>query len=77
MVDTETRDKIKAEIYALAQEHFSKAESYPVVEENPAIGRRVHIQWVGDSPVMVNYLSVDGLFVKDYEGFTSDYVNNI
>ena len=43
MVDTQTRDKIRAEIYAIAQEHFAKADSYPVVEENPAIGRRVHI----------------------------------
>ena len=26
---------------------------------------------------MVNFLSVDGLFVKDYEGFTNDYATNI
>lgn len=37
----------------------------------------VLLEWVNGNPVMINSVSIDGVFVDDYKKFTSNYFANI
>ncbi len=51
----------------------------PVFEENASIGRKVHLKWIDGTPVIVSFLSVDGVLPEHYKEWTSqvNFIPNI
>lgn len=75
MVDSAARDVIENELFALAQSTFEKADSMKIIEQTDV--QTVQLEWINENPVLVNSLSVDGLFVDDYRAFTANYLDNV
>ena len=75
MVEAVKRVEIAAEIEALALSTIEKADSMKVVEQTD--DQTVQLEWIGENPVLVNSLSVDGILVEDYRKWCADYLTNI
>ena len=75
MVDAGKRAEIQAELHKTADEILAAADSMPIYEEEDWY--KVQLEWQNECPVIVNKLSIDGVFVADYEAYCKDWLNNI
>ncbi len=75
MVDAGHRAVIQAELEKLVAETLAGADNMKVYDSKPQ--QTVQLEWINGNPVMVNTVSVDGVFVEDYKKFTADYFANI
>lgn len=71
--------KTYTELIAYADSILSdRVDNMPVIEENIAIGKRVHKDILDGKPVIVCYQSFDGLYIDDYIDFLKqDLVYNL
>jgi hypothetical protein len=67
-----SRDLIK---YAFAQ--IERAPLIPLYSEDKSKGKRIHIEWLNNLPLLVHFQNIPGLFPKDFHPFFGDLVGNL
>ena len=74
MVDA-GRTAIRDKCIEKAQSIIANGEGMKEIENGDWY--RVQLEWQDDCPVIINKLSVDGVFVEDYKKWCADWLGNI